>query len=474
MRQTKINHHFCFLIILFVGIIFLFPKISQAAGTLAPEVKIFAEEKQIKSFYGFESGFRGGVRLATGDTDGDGEDEIIVAAGYGGGPNIQIFESDGTKLISFMAYDVNFRQGVKVAACDINMDSRAEIITGPGPGGGPQVRVFTADGKPLVNFMAYGKNFRGGVNVTCGDVVGDRQPEIITGPGLGGGPQVRVFNTLGQSVNLDIWPFKFEHQGGVNVSVGNFTSDEKNEIAVTVQKLGKPIIEVYDNQKNKLAGFYAFDGRFHGGVNIAAGDLDNDRYDEIIAAANDPGGPQVISFEYTGQKISPGFFPYPKDFHGGVYVAAGDFNKDGLAEILTGPGFLPTTRYSYFPKYLDIDISEQKLSFYENGVAVGVYSISSGKPGMDTPEGVFKILNKSPNAYSKKYALYMPYWMQFTTAGHGLHGLPYWKLKNGGVIKEGVNHLGIRVSHGCVRLSWEAAEKVYRQIEVGTPVVIHS
>ena len=473
MRKTKISLYFCYAVILFIGIIFLFPRNSWAANNLTPEVKIFTEEKQIISFYGFEAGFRGGVRVAAGDTDGDGADEIIVAAGYGGGPNIQIFESDGTKLISFMAYDINFRQGVKVAACDTNMDGRAEIITGPGSGG-PQVRVFSADGRPLLNFMAYDSAFRGGVNVACGDVFGDSRPEIITGPGFGGGPQVRVFNTSGQSVNSDIWPFKFKHQGGVNVAVGNFTGDEKNEIAVTVQKLGKPIVEVYDNQKNKLSGFYAFDGRFHGGVNIAAGDLDNDSYDEIIAAANDPGGPQVISFEYTGQKLSSGFFPYPQDFHGGVYVAAGEFNNDNQAEIVTGPGFLPETRYSYFPKYVDINISEQKLSFYENGIAVGVYSISSGKPGMDTPEGIFKVLSKSPNAYSKKYALYMPYWMQFTSAGHGLHGLPYWRLKGGGVIKEGVNHLGIRVSHGCVRLSWEAAEKIYSQVEVGTPVVIHS
>ena len=68
----------------------------------------------------------------------------------------------------------------------------------------------------------------------------------------------------------------------------------------------------------------------------------------------------------------------------------------------------------------------------------------------------------------------MPYWMQFTGQGHGLHGLPYWRLRGGGVIKEGENHLGIRVSHGCVRLSWEDAEKVYNWASNGTPIIIHS
>lgn len=474
MAKTKPLIGFWYILILAIGVIFFAPKNLLAANTIAPEVKIFSGSEQIKSFYGFDLGFRGGVRVATGDVDGDSVDEIIVAAGVNGGPNIQIFESDGTKLKSFLAYDKNFRKGIKVAACDTNGDNLAEIITGPGLGGGPNVKIFKADGTLVLSFMAYDSSFRGGVNVACGDITGDSRPEIVTGPGLGGGPQVRVFNTSGRSLNLDIWPFEFEHQGGVNVAAGNFTGDSKMEIAVTVQKLGKPVIEVYDNLKNKIAGFYAFSSTFHGGVNLAAGDLDADGFDEIVAAANDSGGPQIIFFEYNGQKLAGSFFPYPQDFYGGVFASVGDVNGDAKIEIVTGPGFLPDTRYSYYQKYVDINISEQKLSLYENGIALGVYPISSGKPGMDTPVGIFKVMSKSPNAYSKKYALYMPHWMQFTGQGHGLHGLPYWKLKGGGVIKEGVNHLGIRVSHGCVRLSWEAAEKVYNEVEIGTPVIVHS
>ncbi|MFH1366740.1 MAG: L,D-transpeptidase [Patescibacteria group bacterium] len=474
MAKNKYQISFWYIIILFFGVIFFAPKISLAVNTIVPEVKIFSDSQQVKSFYGFDLGFRGGVRVASGDVDGDNVDEIIVGAGAGGGPNVQIFKGDGKKIKSFLAYDRNFRKGIKVAACDIDNDNVDEIITAPGQGGGPNVKIFKADGTQLLSFMAYGSSFRGGVNVACGDIIGDSQPEIVTGPGIGGGPQVRVFNASGQSLNLDIWPFEFKHQGGVNVAVGNFTGDFKMEIAVTVQKLGKPVIEVYDNLKNKIAGFYAFNSDFHGGVNLAAGDLDVDGFDEIIAAAGDSGGPQVIIFKYNGKKLPGSFFPYPKDFKGGVFPAAGDVNGDLKIEVVTGPGFMPDTRYSYYQKYLDVNLTEQKLSLYENGVVLGVYTISSGKPGMDTPQGIFKVMSKSPNAYSKKYALYMPYWMQFTGQGHGLHGLPYWKLRGGGVIKEGVNHLGIRVSHGCVRLSWEAAEKVYNEVEIGTPVIVHS
>jgi lipoprotein-anchoring transpeptidase ErfK/SrfK len=120
-------------------------------------------------------------------------------------------------------------------------------------------------------------------------------------------------------------------------------------------------------------------------------------------------------------------------------------------------------------KYIDINLAKQQLSIFENGERLGTYKVSTGKKGMATPTGTFKVMSKAGRAYSKKYNLYMPFWMQFTGAGHGIHELPEWK--NG--YKEGANHLGTPVSHGCVRLGVGPAAKVYGWSEVGTPIVIH-
>ncbi len=120
-------------------------------------------------------------------------------------------------------------------------------------------------------------------------------------------------------------------------------------------------------------------------------------------------------------------------------------------------------------KYIDINLTKQQLSIFENGDRLGTYKVSTGKRGMATPTGTFKVLNKAGRAYSRKYNLFMPYWMAFTSAGHGIHELPEWK--NG--YKEGAAHLGIPVSHGCVRLGVGPAAKVYNWAEKGTPVVIH-
>ncbi|MDD5464650.1 MAG: L,D-transpeptidase [Candidatus Moranbacteria bacterium] len=121
-------------------------------------------------------------------------------------------------------------------------------------------------------------------------------------------------------------------------------------------------------------------------------------------------------------------------------------------------------------KYIDINLSKQMMVIFENGVALDGYLISSGKRGMETPTGTFKIENKTPRAWSKKYQLFMPNWMAIVPSGlFGIHELPVWP----GGFQEGASHLGIPVSHGCVRLGPSSAKRVYDWTEIGTPVVIY-
>jgi lipoprotein-anchoring transpeptidase ErfK/SrfK len=120
-------------------------------------------------------------------------------------------------------------------------------------------------------------------------------------------------------------------------------------------------------------------------------------------------------------------------------------------------------------KYIDIDLTHQVMSIFQDGLRKGSYKVSSGKRGMNTPTGTFHILSKRRRPWSAHYGLYMPWYMGFTTKGHGIHELPEWPSG----YKEGVNHLGIPVSHGCVRLGVGPAKAVYDFSIKGTPVVIH-
>ncbi|WP_414648110.1 L,D-transpeptidase [Dokdonella sp.] len=110
------------------------------------------------------------------------------------------------------------------------------------------------------------------------------------------------------------------------------------------------------------------------------------------------------------------------------------------------------------PLVLVVSLDEQRAYAYRNGIAIGVSTISSGKPGKDTPTGVFTILQKSKDHRSNLYdGAPMPYMQRLTWDGIALHGgtLP-----------------GYPASHGCVRLPKAFAEKLFAVTQRGDTVVV--
>src|SRR4029450_9577006 len=93
------------------------------------------------------AGTDGARHVAIGDVDGDGQNEIVVGIGAGGRPEGLLFSRTGTDVVlRFLAYHPAFQGGVRVAACDVNGDGIDEVVTAAGPGGGPHVRVLSLSG----------------------------------------------------------------------------------------------------------------------------------------------------------------------------------------------------------------------------------------------------------------------------------------------------------------------------------------
>ena len=149
------------------------------------------------SFYGIDDpNFRGGARAAVGDVNRDGTPDLIVAAGFGGGPRVAGF--DGRTVLSgrparlfgdFFAFEPGLRNGTYPAVGDVDGDGYADLIAGGGPGGGP--RVLALSGKQLVigqtaaiaNFFAGPTSERNGVPVAAGDLDGDGRADVLAGSG---------------------------------------------------------------------------------------------------------------------------------------------------------------------------------------------------------------------------------------------------------------------------------------------------
>ncbi len=165
-----------------------------APATGAPHIKVFDGKtgELISSFYAFDSGYGGGLNIAAGDI-GNGSVGIVAARNGGAGPEVRVFSLDGGLVKSFNAYDPSFEGGVKVAL-GYAVSGNAAIFTAAGSGGGPHVKTFEARSLNLLNsFYAYDSEFQGGVNIAATDLTGDGVSEILTGPGAGGGPQVKIF-----------------------------------------------------------------------------------------------------------------------------------------------------------------------------------------------------------------------------------------------------------------------------------------
>lgn len=120
-----------------------------------------------------------------------------------------------------------------------------------------------------------------------------------------------------------------------------------------------------------------------------------------------------------------------------------------------------------------IDLSEQQMYVYLGDEIIRQFAVSSGAAATPTPVGTTEIsLKQEVRVGSKSPHYIMPYFQMFRPSGYGLHALP--SLGNDGGIfwTEALTHIGIPVSHGCVRILPEDAIWLYDFTEIGDTVTV--
>jgi peptidoglycan hydrolase-like protein with peptidoglycan-binding domain len=491
----------------------------------APHVRMFdVNGNPQASFFAYDTRFGGGVSVAIGDVLDDAAPEIITGAGPGGGPNVHVYSLGGDLLADFNAYADEFHGGVFVAAGDVQGDGKAEIITGPGYGGGPEVRIFNGNGALLNKWFAYDPNFPGGVHVAAGGMQGllNGPGAIVTAPAFAGGPHVRVLNAAGE-VQREWMAYAPGFTGGVNVAVAN------NRVVTAPASNGGPHVKVFDTNGALQNEWFAYGANFTGGVTVGGGGDGT-----IVTGAGRDGGPHVRAFTLTGgDKAS--FFAYDPAYPGGVNVATdgnhivtgagiaklvqliqqGDCGSDVADlqnKLLTMGYWLPgvdscfgsstlqavwafqkanglprdgkigpedsvvlasgnrPTAASTSGNLVEVDKARQVLFVIRGGAVQWAFNISSGSNTYytyggqryfaSTPEGRFTF-SRQIDGYHESHLGTMYRPKYFTSAGHAIHGSP--------------SIPPYPASHGCARVSNAAINMIWANglMPMGSRVYVH-
>src|SRR6516165_7483918 len=105
-----------------------------------------------------------------------------------------------------------------------------------------------------------------------------------------------------------------------------------------------------------------------------------------------------------------------------------------------------------------VSIKTQQVTFYDAEGWILRAPVSTGTTGRETPTGIFAVLEKDKDHHSSLYDdAWMPNMQRITWNGIALHGGPL---------------PGYAASHGCVRMPYDFAEKLFDKTRIGMRVII--
>jgi VCBS repeat-containing protein len=252
------------------------PDVIAGAGPGAgPNVRVFdgrgyAMAGPLGSFFAFDPSLSTGVFVAAGDVDGDGHADVIVSADAGATPHVKVFSgATGQEIASFFAFDAGFRGGVRVAAADLDGDGHDDIIVGAGPGAGPHVKVFSgATLAETQSFFAFDPGFDSGVYVAADAAGAGRRPHLVVSAGAGAGPHVKIFDPRTHTTVASFFAFDPGFGGGVRVSLSDINGDGRNDL-LAASGPGAAWMTAFDlDTLDPLDGLTAFRG-LTGGIYTA-------------------------------------------------------------------------------------------------------------------------------------------------------------------------------------------------------------
>ena len=212
----------------------------------------------------YQKTFTGGTWVASMYYNDDEYADVVVGPGVGAGSAgvVKIFSgANGSLLASFKPYGNGFTGGIRVSTGDVNGDSIVDIVTSPAAGMNTTIRVF--DGTNLGKIDEFRAGFPnpynpyGGFFTAVADLNGDGKGEVIVTPGASQPPLVRIFDrtdTFGgvQQFYAEQDPYRF----AVRVAVTDLDRDGKADILLGTRSLNAKLSATDGQSLSSLDNFF--------------------------------------------------------------------------------------------------------------------------------------------------------------------------------------------------------------------------
>ena len=341
-----------------------FTDLNEVSGSASPSATVVFANNAVSAVRGRITDKDGAFTDYTVPVSVRTRAKIGFAAGVdaGNAPKVQLYDRDGNPSFGGLAFDPAMTAGVRVATGDFNGDGVTDIVAGTGPGVVAEVRVI--DGKTgAVLFSSRPfepEQFTGGLFVAAGDMDGDGRPEIAVSPDQGGGPRVILYRGLGFiQVNSFFGINDPAFRGGARVAMADMNGDGRADLLVSAGFMGGPRVAGFDGaglvlgkQTKLFADFFAFEDTLRNGVYLAGGDVNGDGIADLVVGAGPGGSPRVTVYDGAAlrqgvKKPMANFTTGNTDSREGVRVAVTDVDGDNLADVVTGEAGGPRANVFY-------------------------------------------------------------------------------------------------------------------------------
>ncbi len=306
---------------------------------------------------------------------------FLVGAGSGGGPIVVAYQPDGSERSRFPVFEAGFSGGVRTATASLNLDDVPDLLVGTGPGSSTLVIALDGDtGDELFRVPPFEASFRGGIFLAASDLDGDGIDDIAISPDEGGGPRVRILSGADRSTIADFFGIEDPNfRGGARIALADINGDATPDLLVAAGFGGGPRLAVFDGASlrpgqtpRKLApDFFVFEQSLRNGVFIAGGDLDGDGFAEVIAGGGPGGGPRV--FALSGSELLNGrqttvanFFAGDIANRGGIRLTTKHLDQNRQADLVVGSGTgAGATVTAYSGADLNPEVNPEPLFFLD-------------------------------------------------------------------------------------------------------------